>query len=215
MNRILVFILIALSISFVSSQQTRAQLRARFNEADFIFDLANSQVVATGDGGTVRPLGVSEMPSLEGEGVSHSLFNLAPCGMNMFHSHPRATEILYVIDAESLQVGFVEENGGRVLVNQISSGFTTFFPRGLIHFQQNLSCKNATYLSALNSEDPGVVTISLLTFMFPDQAISTAFNIDENQVNTLRGGLPKNPAPAFNQGECFKRCNLQPTSTSN
>ena len=53
MNGILIFILIALSINFVSSQQTRAQLRSKFNEADFIFDLANSKEVATGDGGTL------------------------------------------------------------------------------------------------------------------------------------------------------------------
>ena len=34
---------------------------------------------------------------------------------------------------------------GRVLVNTISSGMTTFFPKGLIHFQQNLSCKNVRF----------------------------------------------------------------------
>ncbi len=41
---------------------------------------------------------------LKGEGVSHTLFNLAPCGINPPHTHPRATEILFVIDADVLQV---------------------------------------------------------------------------------------------------------------
>jgi hypothetical protein len=34
----------------------------------------------------------------------------------------RATELLFVIDGEDLQTAFVEENGGRSIVNHISTG---------------------------------------------------------------------------------------------
>jgi hypothetical protein len=75
------------------------------------------------------------MPVLQGEGVAFTLFKLDPCSINLPHTHPRATELLFVnfyksikklksfflflnmISAENLQVGFTEENGGRVIIN--------------------------------------------------------------------------------------------------
>ena len=126
-------ILLMFIIGYVSAQSTRARFRAKFNASDFVYNLLGS-APERGDGGTVQPLGVSNLPSLEGEGVSHSLFTIEPCGINSFHSHPRATEILYVIDGDDLQVGFVEENGGRVLLNRISTGDATFFPEGFYFF---------------------------------------------------------------------------------
>ena len=102
----LFLILLMLAISYngiVNSQKTRAELRRRFEAPDFVFDLGKS-TPTQGDGGTIQSLTLKELPSLEGEDVSHTLFNLAPCGLNMPHSHPRATEILFVIDAEFLQV---------------------------------------------------------------------------------------------------------------
>jgi oxalate decarboxylase/phosphoglucose isomerase-like protein (cupin superfamily) len=197
------------AISFVSSQsKTRAELRSVFNEADFIFNLAQSEPAQQGNGGTARVATVSQLPSLSGEGVSHTLFNLEPCGMNVPHSHPRATEILFVIDAEDLQVGFVEENGGRFIVNRISTGFSTFFPRGLIHYQINLSCKKATYISSLNSEDPGVISVAGQTLMFPNFVLSGTLGIPESGVDKLRNGLPDAPALSFQQSECLKRCGM-------
>lgn len=79
---------------------------------------------------------------------------------------------MYVIKGEHLRVAFVEENGGEgAVVNDISQGDVTFFPESLIHYQQNLDCEPATYLSALNSEDPGVVTIMTRFFELPSEAI--------------------------------------------
>ena len=202
------FILAAVCVGMAVSDETRAQKRSKFEAPDFVFDLMGAKPKSSGTGGTASPLTVSEFPSLSGEGVSQTLFHLEACSINLPHNHPRATEILYAIDADNLEVGFVEENGGRVLVNNIKTGFTTFFPRGLIHFQQNLSCRNATYISSLNSEDPGVVSVVEQTFMFPPEALSATLNIDENQVNTIKSGLPKTPAPGFKQSECMKRCGL-------
>jgi hypothetical protein len=36
---------------------------------------------------------------------------------------------------------------------------------------QNMGCEPAVYISALNSEDPGVVTISERTFTLPSEAL--------------------------------------------
>ena len=51
--------------------------------------------------------------------------------------------------------------------------------------------------------------------MFPDQTLAATFNIDENKVMEIRANLPKNPALALAQSECFKRCGLaMPPSNS-
>jgi hypothetical protein len=45
-------------------QKTRSELRKRFEAPDFVFDLGNS-VPNQGNGGTIRPLTLKELPSLE------------------------------------------------------------------------------------------------------------------------------------------------------
>ena len=80
--------------------------------------------------------------------------------------------MLYTIEGNQLRVAFVEENGGEgAVVNDLREGDVAFFPQGLIHYQQNLDCYPATFLAALNSEDPGVVTITTRFFELPSEAI--------------------------------------------
>ena len=37
----------------------------------------------------------------------------------------------------------------------MTSGQVAVFPLGYIHYEQNLACTPASFISALNSEDPG------------------------------------------------------------
>jgi hypothetical protein len=48
----------------VMGQKTRLELRKRFEAPDFVFDLGNS-APNQGNGGTIRPLTLKELPSLE------------------------------------------------------------------------------------------------------------------------------------------------------
>ena len=60
------------------------------------------------------------------------------------------------IEGSSLRVAFVEDNGGEgAVVKDLYQGDVAFFPQGLIHYQQHLDCEPATFLAALDSEDPG------------------------------------------------------------
>ena len=93
--------------------------------------------------------------------------------MNTPHRDVPATPIqmLYVIEG-NMRSAFVEENGGEgAVVNDLYQGDVTFFPQGLIHYQQNLGCEPATFLAALNNEDPGAVTITTRFFELPSEAI--------------------------------------------
>ena len=58
------FIFVTSYTSFVMGQKTRSELRKRFEAPDFVFDLGNS-APNQGNGGTIRPLTLKELPSLE------------------------------------------------------------------------------------------------------------------------------------------------------
>lgn len=70
----------------------------------------------------------------------------------------------------------------------------TVFPEGLIHYQQNLGCGKVQFISGLNSEDPGVVTVTQRLFDLPLQAVSSSLNLVESDIFSIKTGLPLNPA---------------------
>lgn len=83
----------------------------------------------------------------------------------------RLLQMAYVIKG-SLRSAFIEENGGDgAIVNDLSEGDVTFYPQGLMHYQQNLECEPATFVAAFSSEDPGSVTITTRFFELPTEAI--------------------------------------------
>jgi len=79
--------------------------------------------------------------------------------MNSPHTHPRATEFLFLVNGQ-MDVGFIEENGARFVGNTLTQGQGTIFPKGSIHYQLNLGCEPITFVAALNDEDPGVNQIA-------------------------------------------------------
>lgn len=100
-------------------------------------------------------------------------------------------QMLYLIKGNNLRVAFVEENGGEgAVVNDISTGDVTFFPESLIHYQQNLDCEPATYLSALNNEDPGTVTITTRFFELPTEAIQVCLLLADDTYLHISGVVP-------------------------
>ncbi|CAN0426793.1 unnamed protein product, partial [Scytosiphon promiscuus] len=107
--------------------------------------------------------------------LEHFLLFFLPCASRSpprLFCAPLVVQMLYTIKGNDLRVAFVEENGGEgAVVNDLYQGDVAFFPQGLIHYQQNLGCHPVTFLAALNSEDPGVVTITTRFFELPSEAI--------------------------------------------
>ena len=85
---------------------------------------------------------------------------IRPCGMNTPRSHPRATGFLYFVGNGQLETGFIEENGARFVINTMTQGQGTIFPKGSTHFQANLLCEPLSCVTALNDEDPGANQIT-------------------------------------------------------
>ncbi|XWS57798.1 hypothetical protein CRYUN_Cryun09bG0204300 [Craigia yunnanensis] len=142
-------------------------------------------------GSTVTPANVAQIPGLNTLGISLVRIDYAPYGgQNPPHTHPRATEILVVVEG-TLYVGFVTSNPDNRLITKILyPGDVFVFPVGLIHFQFNVGKTNAVAFAALSSQNPGVITIANAVFgsnppINPDVLVK-AFQLDKNVVKNLQ-----------------------------
>ncbi|MCD7456500.1 hypothetical protein HAX54_031938 [Datura stramonium] len=103
-------------------------------------------------------------PGLNTLGISLVRVDYAPWGINPPHTHPRATEILKVLEG-SLQVGFVTSNPeNRLITKVLKKGDTFVFPIDLVHYQRNVGYGNAVAVAALSSQNPGVISIANAVF---------------------------------------------------
>ncbi|CAL5340445.1 unnamed protein product [Camellia sinensis] len=135
-------------------------------------------------GSKVNLVNVEQFPALNTLGISMARVDYAPLGINPPHIHPRATEILTVIEG-SLQVGFVTSNPeNRFITKLLQKGDVFVFPMGLIHFQRNVGHGNAIAISALSSQNPGIITIANAVFgskpAISSDLLSKAFQVDKN-----------------------------------
>ena len=58
-----------------------------------------------------------------------------------------------------LSVGILDDGSGETVLKSVTSSDVTNIPKGLLHYEINLSCKPAYYLSVYNSGQPEASTI--------------------------------------------------------
>ncbi|XP_038689810.1 putative germin-like protein 2-1 [Tripterygium wilfordii] len=137
-------------------------------------------------GSIVTPVNVAQIPGLNTLGISLARIDYAPGGINSPHTHPRASEILTVIEGQ-LEVGFVTSNpDNRLIAKTLNKGDVFVFPIGLIHFQRNVGWGNAVAIAGLNSQNPGVITIANAVFgadpEIKSDILARAFQLDKNVI---------------------------------
>ncbi|KNC85977.1 hypothetical protein SARC_01853 [Sphaeroforma arctica JP610] len=193
---------------FPGAQVSALRYMDNFDAEDFVFDFSDFEtgvrVDSDGNGGSSQPANINTFPVVQVANMAQTRFRIAPCGINLPHVHPRGTESAYMIEGE-LTVGFVMESG-RTVINDIKADQSTFFPQGLLHYQQNMGCEPAGFISILDSSDPGLLVIAAAVAGLPEEAIAAAFDEDEAFVAQMRMGLPK--VPARGRAECLVRCGL-------
>lgn len=107
---------------------------------------------------------VLEIPGLNTLGISTVRVDYAPRGLVPPHLHPRAAEVLTVLEGTVL-AGFVTSNPENRLISKVlKKGDVFAFPFGLIHFQQNVGEGNAVTIAFLSSQNPGVVAVANAVF---------------------------------------------------
>ncbi|XP_057507705.1 putative germin-like protein 2-1 isoform X3 [Actinidia eriantha] len=141
-------------------------------------------------GSKVTPVNVAQIPGLNTLGISMVRIDYAPWGINPPHTHPRASEILTVVEG-SLLVGFVTSNpDNRLITKVLQKGDVFVFPMGLLHFQQNVGYGNAVAIASLSSQNPGVITVANAVFgsnpAIAGDILGKAFQVDKKIVEHIQ-----------------------------
>ncbi|XP_058003801.1 germin-like protein subfamily 1 member 16 [Hevea brasiliensis] len=142
-------------------------------------------------GVNVTLLNVDMIAGLNTNGLSLARIDYAANGgLNPPHHHPRAAEILTVLEG-TLYAGFVTANPDHLLFSKIlQAGDVFVFPFGLIHFQLNIGKTPAVAIAALGSQNPGVITEGNALFgskpsINPD-VLTKAFHLNKGLVVNLQ-----------------------------
>ncbi|ERN07532.1 hypothetical protein AMTR_s00154p00044150 [Amborella trichopoda] len=144
-------------------------------------------------GSKVTPVFVMQLSGLNTLGVSIARIDFAPGGQNPPNTHPRAAEILTVLEG-TLYVGFVTSNpDNRLISRTLKKGDVLAIPQGFIHFQQNVGYGNAVAPATFGSQIPGVITIANAMFganpPISDAVHAKAFQIDKKLVDKLQSSF--------------------------
>jgi hypothetical protein len=174
---------------------------------DFVFNLAGSAPFASGNGGTQKNMNRNNLKSLrlgngrDGGGGSQILFEFAPCGFRTPHHHPRGVENFYVTSG-NVAANFIRETGGALVTNNITKGFSGYFPMAHFHFLQNIGCEPASVIVMFDNSDEGVINTAV-TLRFPFDTIQGALGNFDLVAND------KVIADVLQQSKaCLKRCGL-------
>ncbi|XP_072954741.1 putative germin-like protein 2-1 [Typha angustifolia] len=146
-------------------------------------------------GSNVTLVNAAALPGLNTLGISIARIDYAPYGLNPLHTHPRATEILTVIEG-TLLVGFVTSNpNNKLFFKALHVGDVFVFPMGLIHFQFNVGKTPAVAIAALSSQNPGLIVIADAVFgsnppIF-DDVLTKSFQVDKEIIEQLKAQFKK------------------------
>ncbi|KAK4282364.1 hypothetical protein QN277_013751 [Acacia crassicarpa] len=159
------------------------------NANDFFFSGLKQGDTSGSLGSSVTVVDITKILGLNTLGISLARLDFAPKGLNPPHTHPRATEILVVLEG-TLHVGFVTSNPeNRLFTKVLNKGDVFVFPIGLIHFQLNVGKTNAVAISGLSSQNPGLITIAKNVFgsnpPISSEVLAKAFQVDAKIINYL------------------------------
>lgn len=145
----------------------------------------------TTDGGSgSNSISVVQIPGINTLDISIGRLDLEPYGVLPPHYHPRATEILTVLQG-TIEVGFVTSNPEYRLISKvIKKGDVFVIPKGLVHFQKNVGNDHGVAIVAFNSQDRGVVTVGDAVFGSNPRVstglLAKSFKVEDNVISLLK-----------------------------
>ncbi|MCD7464428.1 hypothetical protein HAX54_052725 [Datura stramonium] len=162
---------------------------------DFFFPnlkFSGNEVSMFGITGTL--VDVNNMPGLNTLGMSVSRFDLEPQSLFPFHTHPRASALVTILEGTIYTAFFAPDPKNlfksRLFSKILNPGDVFVYPQGLIHFQYNIGHKKATFLAFFNSQNPGLITIPNSIFAsepsVPDDILAKGFQLNKTQIVQLQ-----------------------------
>ncbi|XP_076946338.1 germin-like protein 9-3 [Bidens hawaiensis] len=133
---------------------------------------------------------MAEFPALNGQSVSYAVLDFPPNSVNPPHTHPRASELLFLIDG-TLEVGFVDTTN-KLFTQTLQTGDIFVFPKGLVHFQYNSDKKYEAFaVSAFGSANAGTISVpnSVFNSTIDDEVLALSFKTDVYTIQKIKAGL--------------------------
>jgi quercetin dioxygenase-like cupin family protein len=160
--------------------------------SDFVFHGLNiTGNTSNPTGNAVTPVFAAQLPGLNTLGISLARLDFAPGGINVPHTHPRATEVLTLMQGQ-LYVGFVS-TANQLFTTTLNAGDVFVFPKALVHFQLNTGVGAAWALSGLSSQNPGVQQVGPALFAsnppVNDMVLEKAFGLNEADLQNIRNNF--------------------------
>ena len=167
---------------------------ADVHTSDFLFRGLNKPGdTNTPTGNAVTPVFAAQLPGLNTLGIAMARLDFAKGGINVPHTHPRATEVLALQEGE-LYVGFVS-TANQLFATTLYAGDVFVFPKGLVHFQLNVGKGAAVALAALSSQNPGVQQVAPALFAanppISDEVLQKAFRINQKAVQHIKANFKR------------------------
>ncbi|KAK7267973.1 hypothetical protein RIF29_20654 [Crotalaria pallida] len=153
---------------------------------DFVFSGMKAAGNFSDTGLAVISASPTNFPGLNTLGMSFARADIEAGGINPPHFHPRATELVHVVQGR-VYAGFVD-SGNRVFARILEQGEVMVFPRGLVHFLMNVGDKPATLFGSFNSQNPGIQKIPSALFGsgIDEELLQKAFGLSSKQIGTMR-----------------------------
>ncbi|KAL2323088.1 hypothetical protein Fmac_027467 [Flemingia macrophylla] len=128
----------------------------------------------------------ANFPGLNTLGLSFARADIEVGGINPPHFHPRATELVHVMQGK-VYSGFVDSSN-RVFARVLEQGEIMVLPKGLVHFMMNVGDEPATLFGSFNSQNPGIQKIPSAVFGsgIDEELLQKAFGLTSKQIGTMR-----------------------------
>eukprot|EP00898_Chlorokybus_atmophyticus_P002474 jgi/Chlat1/3227/Chrsp22S03506 len=160
-------------------------------------------------GGMVQRLNALNFPALTGQGQSLGLLTFKACSQNSPHTHPRASEMLYVISGQ-ITVMLIDTSL-TLRTSTLRAGDVAINPRGLLHMETNFNCEeDALVLATFNSQNPGTLLASDSLFSTPFDVLSITTGLPIRKLEKIQamlnstGKLPVGSFRAGDLGNCYR-----------
>ncbi|CAN4080270.1 unnamed protein product [Withania somnifera] len=147
---------------------------------DFFFSGLNIAGNTSNDiGFLVTP---ATIPGANTLGIIIGRADFAPNGFSPLHIHPRASEMVLVLEGR-VEIGFVTSDPqNRLFMKTLEVGDVFVVPQGLVHFQRNVGQTNAVTITAFNSQTPGRIRVADACFRsdpkIPSDLLAKNFRVD-------------------------------------
>ncbi|XBI98523.1 germin-like protein 8-14 [Triticum urartu] len=138
----------------------------------------------------VTPAFVGQFPGVNGLGISAARLDIAVGGVVPLHTHPAASELLFVTEGTIL-AGFISSSSNTVYTKTLYKGDIMVFPQGLLHYQYNGGSSPAVALVAFSGPNPGlqITDYALFANNLPSAVVETVTFLDDAQVKKLKSVL--------------------------